>query len=164
VSASGNLSRAVASSSGQLIMQNSCSGIPMRKSVAKVPHRSSHSRSKTNAITRDTNASPKAKDEWTATRAPHFSSAAKNALNNHRSPIRTKTASEQSSPKSENSPRKLRELMKRNAGFGVALTDPRPSHSGRLQGGSELEIVYEGSARATPRPPELPGYAWVWRQ
>jgi hypothetical protein len=41
----------------------------------------------------------------------------KNALNNHRSPIRTKTASEQSSPKSENSPRKLRKLMKRNAGF-----------------------------------------------
>ena len=39
------------------------------------------------------------------------------ALNNHRSPIRTKTASEQSSPNSEKSPRKLRELIKRNAGF-----------------------------------------------
>jgi len=38
-------------------------------------------------------------------------------MNNHRSPIRTKTASEQSSPNSEKSPRKLRELMKRNAGF-----------------------------------------------
>jgi hypothetical protein len=53
----------------------------------------------------------------TGTRAHHFSSADKNALNNHRSPIRTKTASEQSSPNSEKSPRKLRELMKRNAGF-----------------------------------------------
>jgi hypothetical protein len=53
----------------------------------------------------------------TGTRAHHFSSAAKNALNNHRRPIRTKTASEQSSPNSEKSPRKLRELMKRNAGF-----------------------------------------------
>jgi hypothetical protein len=41
----------------------------------------------------------------------------RNALNNQRRPTRTKTASEQSSPKSENSPRKLRELMKRNAGF-----------------------------------------------
>jgi hypothetical protein len=53
----------------------------------------------------------------TGTRAHHFSSAAKNALNNHRSPIRTKAASEQSSPNSEKIPRKLRELMKRSAGF-----------------------------------------------
>jgi hypothetical protein len=52
----------------------------------------------------------------TGTRAHHFSSAAKNALN-HRSPIRTKMASEQSSPNSEKSSRKIRELMKRSAGF-----------------------------------------------
>jgi hypothetical protein len=39
------------------------------------------------------------------------------ALNNQRSPIRTKTAREQSSPNSEKSPRKLRDLIKRNAGF-----------------------------------------------
>jgi hypothetical protein len=38
-------------------------------------------------------------------------------LNDHRRPIRTKTASEQSSPNSEKSPRKLRDLMKRSAGF-----------------------------------------------
>jgi len=35
----------------------------------------------------------------------------------HRNPIRTKAANELSSPNSEKSPRKLRELMKRSAGF-----------------------------------------------
>jgi hypothetical protein len=39
------------------------------------------------------------------------------SLNDHRRPIRTKTASEQSSPNSEKIPRKLRDLIKRNAGF-----------------------------------------------
>jgi hypothetical protein len=38
-------------------------------------------------------------------------------VENHRTPIRTKTESEQSNPNSEKSPRKLRELIKRNAGF-----------------------------------------------
>jgi len=38
-------------------------------------------------------------------------------LNDHRRPSRTKTVTEQGSPNSEKSPRKLRDLMKRSAGF-----------------------------------------------
>jgi hypothetical protein len=78
----------------------------MRKSVAKVPHRSSHSRNNTKAITPG-----RGRERTISVEQP------KNAPNNHRSPIRTKTASEQSSPNSEKNPRKLRDLMKRNAEF-----------------------------------------------
>jgi hypothetical protein len=63
--------------------------------------------------------------------APFQFSSQRMQLNNHRSPIRTKTASEQSSPKNENSPRKLRELMKRNAGFmaKASRSEGRLSHN-----------------------------------